>query len=260
MKICLVPCFNEEGRFKLDYWKDLIELIDLKLIFVNDGSTDSTGLILAQSASKFGENQIHVINLPVNRGKAEALRSGLAYSLTNFNKVSAIGFMDADSPVAVTDIQKAFNLAEKNPQYRVISGARIVLAGNSVSRSLLRGWIGRIIASIVSGLLGIKYYDPQSPCKVLNLNNLNSITLSHFESKFRTKWFFDAELFLRMGVKDGEILEFPTTDWQDVPGSHLGFRQIITVIFDLLKLNLEVFSSRNRGYPDIESSGRLTTL
>ena len=40
--ILVVPCFNEEYRWVLDYWRSISKIQDLKLYFVNDGSRTVT--------------------------------------------------------------------------------------------------------------------------------------------------------------------------------------------------------------------------
>ena len=68
----VVPCFNEANRFNADYWKAIIQdTKDVKWVFVNDGSTDNTNEVLLPVSNL--EN-VTIINLEINKGKAEAIR------------------------------------------------------------------------------------------------------------------------------------------------------------------------------------------
>ena len=79
----LAPCFNEEAALPVLY-RVLTETfsafpgLSLQLVFVDDGSTDRTGAILAQLA--VGDPRVHVITLSRNFGHQPALSAGLRYA------------------------------------------------------------------------------------------------------------------------------------------------------------------------------------
>ena len=69
----VVPCFNEAARWNHEYWISLSKISNLKFIFVNDGSTDST----KTKIEEFTNATPHMLlDLPKNSGKAEAVRLG----------------------------------------------------------------------------------------------------------------------------------------------------------------------------------------
>ncbi|WP_029296463.1 DUF2062 domain-containing protein [Chryseobacterium hispalense] len=77
-KICvLVPTYNNEKT--LNRVIDGILEYTRNIIVVNDGSTDSTSEILSHYS------QIQVINLPINKGKGNGLKTG-------FRKAKALGY------------------------------------------------------------------------------------------------------------------------------------------------------------------------
>ena len=80
----IIPAFNEEKTIA-NVLKTVIESqITKEIIVVNDGSTDSTGTIC--------ENfEVHLIHLPENKGKTNALSVGLKNSTHE-----VILFLDAD--------------------------------------------------------------------------------------------------------------------------------------------------------------------
>lgn len=88
----IVPCYNEEktvagtveSLLQLDYPKE-----KLRIILVDDGSTDSTGAVMDRYAA---EAQVTVIH-QANGGKHEALNAGIAASEGS----EIVGCLDADS-------------------------------------------------------------------------------------------------------------------------------------------------------------------
>ena len=72
----IVPCHNEAPQVR-DTIRALTELRypDYEIIAIDDGSTDGTGPILEALAAD--EPRLRVLRLPVNRGKAAALRAGI---------------------------------------------------------------------------------------------------------------------------------------------------------------------------------------
>lgn len=72
----IVPCHNEAPQVT-DTIRALTELRypDYEIVAVDDGSTDATGEMLEALAAE--EPRLRVLRLPVNRGKAAALRAGV---------------------------------------------------------------------------------------------------------------------------------------------------------------------------------------
>jgi hypothetical protein len=135
------------------------------------------------------------------------------------------------------DLGHAFDLLEKSPEISVVSGARILLAGNDVTRKSHRRWIGRVIATCVSLILKVQIYDPQSPCKVYRSEALKAIP----DLEIKTKWFVDAEILSQLGEslkpQTKWLIEFPVTNWQDVEGSNISFNSLGIVLRDLWRLS-----------------------
>jgi glycosyltransferase involved in cell wall biosynthesis len=231
-RVVVIPCFNEEKRFKFDFFIDLVDSHSCKLIFVDDGSTDGTySSILSFPIDK---DSIHIIRLDRNAGKANAVRHGINYAIDK--GFQFIGLYDADGAINPTDMGNAFQIIENSPGIDVVSGARILLAGNNVSRTPYRKWAGRIIATLVSLILQLQVYDPQSPCKVYRASGIRN--LSTFAIK--TKWFVDAEILKMLnqnaGQKKNWLIEFPVTDWDDVSGSNISIKSLYRITKDLLSL------------------------
>lgn len=228
-----MPCFNEGGRLDLNKLLKIIRLCKCYIIFVDDGSQDNTFEILSEMNKK--TNAFLIIQNPKNKGKAKSLEIG-------FRKAINLGFdyigtYDADNSIDPDDLSKAFDLLENNNSYKVVSGARLNLAGSNIVRNNFRKWMGRIVATIVGKSIKCDIYDPQSPCKVYRASALSFLSDFNLENKIKTKWFFDAEI-LKI-IKDDSsswLKEFPILYWRDEEGSNIRFRMWFSILFELLKL------------------------
>src|SRR5437763_5463261 len=69
----VVPCYNEERRLRLEGFSLLLERVEL--YFVDNGSVDGTGALLAEFCSR--ERRAHLLSASGTGGKAEAVRRGL---------------------------------------------------------------------------------------------------------------------------------------------------------------------------------------
>ena len=87
----VIPCFNEENRLPVSYWRDLVTIEnEVDWIFVNDGSTDSTSLILSEIVSG---TSARVLNCVTNTGKGNAIRAGFLSVLESKPEIESL--MDA---------------------------------------------------------------------------------------------------------------------------------------------------------------------
>jgi dolichol-phosphate mannosyltransferase len=78
----VVPCFNEQDVIKLTYQRLVqtltSEMFDLQIVFVDDGSRDGTGEILAQLASH--DPRVEVVTFIRNFGHQAAVSAGLRHA------------------------------------------------------------------------------------------------------------------------------------------------------------------------------------
>lgn len=229
----VVPCFNEEFRLTSSNFLALANQVNCKIFFVDDGSSDRTVDKIHEFSLPAGSFEL--IRFPKNMGKASAVISGIQLALSQ--DFEFVGLYDADGAIHPEDLGHAFDLLESAPDVSVVSGARILLAGNDVTRKSHRRWIGRIVATCVSLILKVQVYDPQSPCKVYRGEALRAIP----NLEIKTKWFVDAEILSQLGgnlkSQSRWLIEFPVTNWQDVEGSNLSLKSLWIVLRDLWKLS-----------------------
>ena len=90
--VVIIPCFNESERLELAQVHFLLES-GISLLFVNDGSTDSTAELLDGLWAK-NPDTVRVLHLQKNSGKGEAVRRGLLKAIED--GATVVGFADAD--------------------------------------------------------------------------------------------------------------------------------------------------------------------
>jgi glycosyltransferase involved in cell wall biosynthesis len=243
-KICLIiPCYNEEKRLHMESFLDRPE--HSLFLFVNDGSTDKTaGLI-----TKYLNNEIFLLDLKQNVGKAEAVRLGMLYACLDapLNESEWIGFWDADLATPLSEIRGFLNFADiHDEEVDAIWGSRVYRLGSSIRRSYLRHILGRFFATMAALILGIESYDSQCGAKLFK----RKIIKLAFSEKFISRWIFDIELLLRL--KHHTVIEYPLQSWSDIAGSKLNFiPNAVSVLNDLIRIRKKygrIHNSSN-GYP-----------
>ena len=100
--VLVVPCFNEEARLDRQAFLDFASSHpQTRLLFVNDGSDDGTPGILDGMRTQ-APGALDVIHLPVNQGKAAAVREGVLAGLRRAPDL--VGFWDADLSTPLTAV------------------------------------------------------------------------------------------------------------------------------------------------------------
>ena len=194
----IVPCYNEAMRISLDYWNQIIkETNTIDWIFVNDGSSDDTSKLLSQIAGGLGTT---VLNLPKNKGKAEALRIGFLEATARNCEI--IGLIDADGSFEKQEVivlcQKFQNKCEWNSSqqsYDAIFMSRNFLLNGVESVSLIRKFSGFVISRINSAVWKELPKDTQCGFKFFRFNNKSKSTIL---MPFSNSWFFEIEFLIRL--------------------------------------------------------------
>jgi dolichyl-phosphate beta-glucosyltransferase len=235
----VIPCFNEEKRLdQAAFERFAAETPELSYVFVDDGSADDTRRILEKLADRLSD-RASVVALERNSGKAEAVRRGVNRALES--QPSYVGFWDADLATPLEVIRKFSGLLDTHPQLQMIMGARVQLLGRRIERSPLRHYAGRIAATAISTVLGLRVYDTQCGAKLFRSEAARDL----FGEPFRTRWIFDAEIIARLIARLGShsshaardvIYEYPLHMWMDVRGSKIGPSDYLRAAVDLQRI------------------------
>lgn len=234
----VIPCYDEAKRLPVaDYRAFLVASEAIDLMFVDDGSTDGTFDILQEMAASGGD-RVSALRLPANRGKAEAVRTGILAALDGDPRY--VGFWDADLATPLDSVLEFREILELDDQLDWVLGSRVRLLGRKIDRKAHRHYVGRIMATIFSAWLRLPVYDTQCGAKMFRASEeLRGI----FEEPFVTGWLFDVELLARLIAARGDIasvrrsvIESPLRRWIDVKGSKLGVRSVLPVAWELVRL------------------------
>ncbi len=160
--LIIVPVYNEQGSLQ-----QLIERIksssskqkdiDIKILFINDGSTDDSELILIK-------NKVNYINLVNNLGLGASTQSGYKYAAAgNFDYVIKI---DGDGQHPPEEMGKLIDAADNNNADLIIGSRFITETGYKPSFSrkigmLYSSWLLRLVSGLwitdtTSGYLLVK--------------------------------------------------------------------------------------------------------
>jgi glycosyltransferase involved in cell wall biosynthesis len=245
----VIPCYNEAGRLPTGEFQGyLAESPGVSLLFVNDGSTDSTLRVL-QELRKAMPERIGILDLEKNSGKGEAVRNGMRSAIRKGAKF--VGFWDADLATPLSAIADLQAILLSNPEVDVVFGSRVKLLGRNIERRAMRHYLGRAFATCAAVVLRLEVYDTQCGAKLFRVTPELEAVLSE---PFSSRWIFDVEIiarFLRLraaGSKpnDNVIYEFPLYSWRDVPGSKVRFKDFFRSAIDLYKIRRRYFGTARR--------------
>lgn len=240
LPLIVVPCYNEERRLDVERFAELARSGRVRLLFVDDGSTDGTAAVLERLRSAA---PVDVLRLGVNVGKAEAVRRGLTEG-TNLDH-SLLGYYDADLATPPSELLRLVDLLDSRADLEFVLAARVALLGRRIQRHAWRHYLGRVFATFASLLLDIPVYDTQCGAKVFRSSPSVREALA---TPFRSSWVFDVELIGRLlrgtetapPVPLSAFEEMPLREWRDVPGSRLRPLDMASAAIDLVVVGLRL--------------------
>ena len=233
----IIPLYNEEKRLK----KSLISLIKfikikpkkkIEIIFISDGSTDSTNKIISlfiKENKKILES--FLIKYAKNVGKGYAIKKGILKSKNDW-----ILICDADMSVNPNQFNIWYQnkkIIDKNKAY---FGSRRHEKSN-VKSSIVRRTLGLIFILFIRILLNIKLKDSQCGFKIFH----RSYALKIFKKISSFRFAFDIELTILLTKFKINIIELPLK-WVHQDGSKLSlFYDIPKMIYDIFIIRLKNF-------------------
>jgi dolichyl-phosphate beta-glucosyltransferase len=231
----IVPCFNEASRLDFSRLTSLPE--GTVCLLVDDGSRDATLDLARRHASP----SLHVLALPHNVGKAEAVRRGVLHARASglLQGAEWVGYWDADMATPLSEIPHMLACAAlSGGRVDGVLGSRVRRLGSHIERSYLRHVLGRCFATLSSGLLRLAVYDSQCGAKLFRTDLIDEA----FGEPFISRWVFDLEILLRL--QDRALIECPLREWTDVPGGTLRVSTVAgRTVVDLLRIRRRYLGS-----------------
>jgi glycosyltransferase involved in cell wall biosynthesis len=252
--IIVVPCFNEAARLPVDRFVEFVEAQpDWGIIFVNDGSSDSTLDVLRALVDRDPKRFVLLDQQP-NRGKAEAVRAGMLEAFAR-DPVYA-GYFDADLSTPLVEATRLRDVLRARPACQLAMGARVQLLGREIERSTLRHYLGRVFATVASQSLKLAVYDTQCGAKLFRAT---PFVRACFEAPFVSSWIFDVEVIARMTssreaaslpAMEELIYELPLQAWTDVAGSKVRPFDFVRAMFEMARIYRRYLAGSNRSSRD----------
>lgn len=234
----IIPCYNEANRLHLEVFLNFARKNPkISFVFVDDGSKDLTINLLCGAMAALPD-QVDVLTMARNAGKAEAVRHGLKFAAKRGDKY--IAFLDADLATPLNAINDFISVADRLDDIDVVFGSRAGGLGRRVYRDIHRKMISLVCASMGRLATGLALKDTQCGAKLFrNTEHL----INCLDSPFTAGWLFDVELFLRISNpnrrKRKNFFEYPVLEWTEVPGSNI---KLSDVIKGGLKMTALIFS------------------
>jgi dolichyl-phosphate beta-glucosyltransferase len=230
----IVPCFNEARRLRPEAFVGFVAgRPDVRLLFVDDGSTDDTAAVLEAIRAR-APQAVEWFTQSPNAGKGEAVRQGLLRACARPG-ARFVGYWDADLSTPLDLVPRFAEVLERGPHLRAVLGSRMKLCGRRIDRDWYRCLLSGLFARTASLALGCRVRDTQCGAKLLRVDaDLRSL----LAEPFRSRWIFDVELLQRLSwssdVPLAEVVfELPLDEWTEVGDSRLRPRDFARAVREL---------------------------
>ena len=239
----IIPCYNEADRLHLETFINFArQHPKISFVFIDDGSKDLTISLLCGAMAALPE-QVDVLMMARNAGKAEAVRHGLKFAAKRGDKY--IAFLDADLATPLNAVNDFISVADRLNNIDVVLGSRAGGLGRKVYREIHRKMISLVCAAMGRLATGLALKDTQCGAKLFrNTPHLRNC----LDTPFSAGWLFDVELFLRISNPNRHerknFFEYPVLEWTEIPGSNIKFSDVLKGGFKMISLILNQWKIR----------------
>lgn len=187
----IIPCFNEEASLPF-YKKEILKVMqqmsseEFELLFINDGSKDTTLHLLKQYAAE--DTRFKYVSFSRNFGKEAAIYAGLQHSTGDY-----VCIMDADLQDPPSLLPEMYDIV-KNQGYDSVATRRVSRKGEPAIRSFFARMFYKIInrisdADIVDGARDYRLMNRAMVDAIVSMSEYNRFSKGIFGwVGFKTKW------------------------------------------------------------------------
>ena len=229
----VIPCYNEEkglpqliSKLKLSK-NDLLSDFEVELIFVDDGSTDTSNEILHKKYDK--EENVQIVKHTQNCGLGAALRTGFSKATGNI-----IVTIDSDCTYDPEQIPNMLKALDK--QIDIVIGSPYHPLGKVDGTSFLRMFLSKSLSSVYRLVLS---QDLHTYTGIFRAYRRSVVT----DIKFKANDFISLSEILVKSIFSGyEVFEYPTILYHRKFGRSK--IHIITTIFHHLRFILRIILNK----------------
>jgi dolichyl-phosphate beta-glucosyltransferase len=233
----IIPLYNEEQRL-VQFLPTLILSVqrlvsgkELEVVLVNDGSTDSTRVLMEQAKIQFGEI-ISCVDYPINRGKGFAIKEGVSAARGKY-----VCFMDIDLSVNLDVLPKTLDLLEDGVD--VVSGSRRMIGSTiAVSQDTKRVFMGKVYVYLTNFILATKYSDITCGFKAFSYAAATTL----FSKLTCYRWSFDAEILFLAKKNKLRVVEIPVIWKNDFNSKVRLTKDVLTSFIELILIRWRAFT------------------
>jgi glycosyltransferase involved in cell wall biosynthesis len=193
---------------------------DHQFIFVNDGSTDDTPIILEEKIANTRTNQITLISYEQNQGKGYAIKKGVEASIGDY-----VCFLDSDLAYSLSHLEF---LIDKLEVFDVVIGCRNLINDNFKRVRIIRLLAGKIFNIVSRIILSLRFSDMQAGIKGFR----KDVAINLFKNQTIKRFCFDVELIFLAQKRGYTIGEIPAI----VSITHLEKTSKVNLSIDSLKM------------------------
>ncbi|MFN3453373.1 MAG: glycosyltransferase [Pseudobdellovibrio sp.] len=206
-----LPVYNEEKTLYKNVEKIILfcemklnNIINICIIIVDNGSTDSTSIV-AQNLIRNYPQVIKFIQLP-QKGVGLALKTSWLQS-----DADLVGYMDLDLSTDLMHLTEVVDLFIKNEKMDLVVGSRLNSKSHVIGRSIIREITSRTLNFILKIVFKNNFDDGMCGFKFMKKNLVEDIIKNGANSD---AWFFCAEILIVSEWLDYKIYEIPVK-WTD---------------------------------------------
>lgn len=244
----IVPCYNEQETIE-DFYLELVKvdpffrnkLIEMEIIFVNDGSVDDTVGEIKKIREK--DKRIRMVSFSRNFGKEAAIYAGLEKSKGDY-----VVIMDADLQDPPELLPEMFAGIENG--YESVATRRVSRKGEPVIRSFFAKVFYKIMrkiskADIVDGARDYRMMSRKFVEAVLKISEYNRFTKGIFGwVGFETKWIAYENIERKKGKTKWSFWKLLIYSIEGIVGFStvpLAFSSIVGIVFCFLAFIFLIF-------------------